>query len=162
MQVNPHYRVPIRAIGLVTTVVVLLSLINIGSSTALNAIISLSTLALYISYLIPIALLVLKRIKYKSIGPTGPFTLGRWGLPLNVFALVYGVFICIFLPFPSTMPVTAVNMNYASPVFGFVLLFALAYWFIRGKYVYTGPIREISEDAVQGGVTGGSTIFSNR
>lgn len=72
-KVNPTYRIPIRAIGLVSTVIVLLSLINIGSSTAFNAIISLSTVSLYISYLIPISCLVLKRFSGEKIA-WGPWT----------------------------------------------------------------------------------------
>ena len=42
--VNPTYHIPIRSICLVSFVMVLLSLINIGSAVALNAILSLSTL----------------------------------------------------------------------------------------------------------------------
>lgn len=131
-----------RAIALVSTVIFLLSLINIGSSTAFNAIISLSTVALYVSYIIPISCLVLKRLSGEKI-VWGPWTLGRFGLAINVFALCYGVFICIFLPFPSQQPVTAVNMNYAAPVFGFVIFLAVIYWFVRGREVYGGPRREI-------------------
>ena len=131
-----------RAIGLVSSVIVLLSLINIGSSTAFNAIISLATVALYVSYIIPIFCPVLKRLSGEKI-VWGPWTLGRFGLVINVFALCYSVYICIFLPFPSQQPVTAVNMNYAAPVFGFVILFAVADWFLRGRKIYVGPRREI-------------------
>ncbi|KAF7505075.1 hypothetical protein GJ744_001294 [Endocarpon pusillum] len=140
--VDPTYRIPVRAIGLVSTVIILLSLINIGSSTAFNAIISLSTVALYVSYIIPISCLVLKRFSGEKV-VWGPWTLGRFGPTINVFALCYGVFICIFLPFPSQQPVTASNMNYAAPVFGFVILFGLTDWFVRGRKVYAGPRREI-------------------
>lgn len=128
----------------------LLSLINIGSSTAFNAIISLSTVSLYVSYLIPISCLVLKRFSGEKIA-WGPWTLGRFGPAINIFALVYGVFICIFLPFPSQRPVTAVNMNYAAPVMGVVIVFAVTDWFVRGSKVYVGPRREI--DIRQAGKT---------
>jgi choline transport protein len=123
-------------------VIVLLSLINIGSSTAFNAIISLATVALYVSYLIPISCLILKRFSGEKIA-WGPWTLGRFGLAINIFALCYGVFICIFLPFPPQQPVTAVNMNYAAPVFVFVVLFAVTDWFVRGRKIYVGPRREV-------------------
>ena len=158
MQVNPRYRIPIRAISLVTGIIILLSLINIGSSTALNAVVSLSTLALYISYLIPIALLVVKRMRGDNIA-FGPFNLGRMGLATNVFALVYGVFIVIFLPFPSVKPVTSVNMNYAGPVFAFVLVFAVCDWVLRGRHTYTGPLREVFDG--EGRMRGGSTMQSS-
>ena len=126
----------------------LLSLINIGSSTALNAILSLSTWALYISYLIPITLLVIKRVRKEHIS-FGPFHLGRFGIWVNLYAMVYGVFICIFLPFPPSRPVTAVNMNYPSPVMAAVVVFATADWFIRGKNRFRGPRREVDENEIQ-------------
>lgn len=86
---------------------VLLSLINIGSAVALNAILSLSTLALYVSYLIPIILLVMKRFRKEPIA-LGPWNLGRWGLIINLYAIIFGVFVVIWLPFPSVcIPVTS-------------------------------------------------------
>lgn len=145
---NPHYRIPIRAISLVSAVVVLLSLINIGSTTALNAILSISTWALYLSYLIPITLLVIKRLRKQHIG-FGPFQLGRFGLWINLYAMIYGVFICIFLPFPPQRPVTAKNMNYASPVLGGCILFGLVDWYVRGRKKFVGPLREIDDNEIQ-------------
>jgi len=121
---------------------VLLSIINIGSSTALNAILSLSTLGLYVSYLIPINLLFVKRLRREQI-TFGPFTLGRYGLCINAYAIVFGIYVSIFLPFPSEVPVTVATMNYAGPVFGVVLLLAVADWVFRGRRFYNGPIHEV-------------------
>ncbi|KAK4958973.1 hypothetical protein LTR10_003772 [Elasticomyces elasticus] len=139
--VDTHYHVPIRSISLVSIVIVLLSLINIGSSIALNAILSLSTLALYISYLIPITLLVLKRLRREKV-TFGPFSLGRFGFWINLYALVFGIFIVIFLPFPVATPVNATTMNYAGPVFLGLVLLALVDWVVRGRHYYAGPTRE--------------------
>jgi len=125
----------------VSTVVILLSLINIGSSIALNVILSLSTLGLYISYIIPIALLAIKRMRKEPI-EFGPFHLGRYGLWINLYALVFGIFIVLFLPFPAATPVDATTMNYAGPVFLFLVLVALVDWFVRGRKHYVGPRRE--------------------
>ncbi len=143
--VSPVYNIPIRTIVLVSIVVGLLGLINIASTTAFNAITSLSTLALYISYLIPVILITLKKLQGQHI-PYGPWNLGKFGLPVNIFAIVYGIFIVIFLPFPPALPVTPTTMNYSSPVLGLVLIFALGYWFTRGRRVYAGPLREINLD----------------
>lgn len=148
-QVNPHYRIPIRSIGLVTFVVVLLSFINLGSSTALNAILSLSTLALYVSYMIPIILKIIKTFRGQKI-VYGPFNLGRFSLPINIFTVVYLVFISIFLPFPPEIPVTAENMNYGGPVLVGVIIFALLMWFVGGgKRRFVGPRREIAAHELQ-------------
>lgn len=146
-QVNPQYQVPIRSLGLVSLVVVILSLINIGSTTAFTAVLALSTLALYVSYLIPITLLLMKRLRGHGIG-FGPFKLGIYGVPINLFAIIYGVFICIFLPFPPARPVTGANMNYVGPVFGLILVFAVSDWVLRGKSQFRGPLREVSENQI--------------
>lgn len=118
----------------------LLGLINIGSTTAFNAIVSLAVVALYTSYLIPVLLHAIRRVT----GPPlqyGPFQLGKFGLPLNIFAVIYSTFIVIFLFFPPFQPVTPQNMNYACVVFGAVVLFSIFWWFMRGRHVYTGKAR---------------------
>ena len=119
-------------------------MINIGSSIALNAILSLSTLALYVSYIIPIALLLLKRVRKERIN-FGPFNLGRFGFCINLYAIVFGIFIVIFLPFPAVPNPNATEMNYAGPVFLGLLLIALGDWVVRGRKYYAGPTKEVVE-----------------
>ncbi|KAL1644092.1 hypothetical protein SLS61_008922 [Didymella pomorum] len=99
--VDPTHKVPKRSITLVSIIVVLLSLINIGSSTALSAILSLSTIALYVSYIIPITCLIFLRLRVPATVYTapaghanvteerlvfGPWNLGRWGLTSDPMA----------------------------------------------------------------------------
>ncbi|KAK0834061.1 hypothetical protein LTR91_019515 [Friedmanniomyces endolithicus] len=116
--------------------------VNIGSTIALYAVLSLSSLALYVSYLIPISLLVIKRLRKQEV-QFGPFNLGRWGLWINLFAVAFGIFIIIFLPFPAQPNVDASALNWAGPLFGFLLLLALADWLFRGRFYYKGPSQEI-------------------
>ena len=118
--------------------VMVISLIVIGSTAAFNAIISLSTLALYVSYIIPIVLLIIKRFRKEPV-QWGPWRLGRWGLAINIFAVGYAIFIIIFLPFPPILPVTWSNMNYSGLIFGLVLIFALVDWFTFGRKRWHGP-----------------------
>jgi choline transport protein len=124
---------------LVTFIVMLLNLINLGSTTAFFAILSLNTLALYISYCIPILFFIMAKLRGDDI-PYGPFRLGRFGLPINVFALVYAIFISIFLPFPPYVPVTGATMNYGGPVMAFVIIFAIADWFWTGRKRFQVPV----------------------
>lgn len=144
IKISPRYRVPLRCLWLVSAVVILLSLINIGSSAAFNAILSLSAIALYFSYLVPIVFLVIKRFRAPHEIPWGPFHLGKWGFPINLSAIVWAVYILIFLPFPSTLPVTKENMNYASPVFAGVVLFAVVDWCFRGRFKWNGPVGKLA------------------
>ncbi|KAJ5792528.1 amino acid permease [Penicillium pulvis] len=137
--VDPTYKIPLRALLLVASCIFALSFIQIGSTAAFNAILSLSTLGLYISYLIPLILLVLKRFTAPQDIPRGTFSLGKFGLPINLLAILFATYFSIFLPFPATVPVTAENMNYAGPVLGFVMLFACGDWVVRGRHKWQGP-----------------------
>jgi choline transport protein len=138
-------------------VIALLSLINIGSSTALNAILSLSTIALYTSYVIPITCLIFMRFRVKqkvydsAAGHAeiseeklvfGPWNLGRWGLWINIYGAVYATLLIPFMALPTTLPLSAKTMNYGGPVFGLVLLFAGIDYVVRGKMSFVGPRRE--------------------
>ena len=144
MQVNAHYKIPLRAILLNALVAMLLNLINIASSTAFSAVLSLTTISLYCSYMLPIAILVLWRVRKDQLN-LGPFTLGQFGLVINVIGLLWGVFTVVFVVFPTEIPVTAANMKYASLVFGSALLSIFLAWFLHGRKVFQGPINELVE-----------------
>ncbi|KAH7074675.1 amino acid/polyamine transporter I [Paraphoma chrysanthemicola] len=155
--VDPKHKVPSRAVGLVSVVIILLSLINIGSSVALNAILSLSTIALYTSYIIPITCLIFMRIRVKDKvydSPAGfaeisedclvfgPWNLGRWGMLINIYGACYATLLLPFMALPTSLPLTKETMNYAGPIFLFVLCFASLDYLIRGRSIFTGPTRE--------------------
>ncbi|KXG51260.1 Amino acid/polyamine transporter I [Penicillium griseofulvum] len=138
--VDNTYKIPLRALFLVASCIFALSFIQIGSTAAFNAILSLSTLGLYISYLIPLVLLVYRRFTSPQDIPQGAFSMGKFGLPMNLLAILFATYFVIFLPFPSTLPVTAENMNYAGPVLGFVMVLACVDWVIRGRHKWEGPM----------------------
>lgn len=127
-----------NALILTCIIGVLVALIYIGSSTAFNAIISLQAMALCISYMPPITFLALRRIFGNAPRP-GPFTMGRAGLVVNILALIYLIFIVIWMPFPQELPVTGSNMNYAGPIFGAVIIGALLDWVISGHKRFKVP-----------------------
>lgn len=41
--------------------------------------------------------------------------------------------------FPPYQPVTTLNMNYSSLIFGAVIIFSGIYWVFRGRKQYDGP-----------------------
>jgi choline transport protein len=134
-KVHPTLKMPVNALCAVAVVLSLLALINIGSSTAFNAFISLPALALYISYLFPILFLFLRRLssKHPTPIPWGPFKLGRAGPFVNAGAISYLVFILIWMPFPTMLPVDRLNMNYAGPIVGAVVIAAILDWSLSGR-----------------------------
>ncbi|KAJ4364487.1 hypothetical protein N0V83_009081 [Neocucurbitaria cava] len=137
--VHPTLKLPVNALLLVGTIVTCLSLIYIASATAFNALISLQALALHVSYFIPILFILLRKLRGPP-PPYGPFKMGAIGVPVNIFALCYLIYVVLWMPFPQILPVTKDNMNYAGPIFGAVVLGALGHWFIHGRKTFKMPV----------------------
>ncbi|OCK80086.1 amino acid transporter [Lepidopterella palustris CBS 459.81] len=142
--VHPTLRMPTRALGLVAILCALIGLITVGSTAAFFAIISLGALGLYMSYLMPIFLFTLKKLQGEHPA-YGPFSLGKLGIFINMYAVCWCIFVIIWLPFPSLLPVTAQNFNYAGPIMIGVLAIALVDWFVSGYrrfQVPTDPMKD--------------------
>ena len=65
------------------------------------------------------------------------------GMAVNIYALTYGTFIVVFVPFPPRLPVTALNMNYCAPVFLAVYGLLLVDWVVRGRNRFREPLEEL-------------------
>jgi amino acid transporter len=122
----------------VGSVCCLLSLINLGSAAAFNSLISLPTIALYVSYLVPITLLTFRQLVGRH--PVyGPFQLGRWSIPIKLCAIVYLIYVIIFVSFPASRPVTSLTMNYGPPILLGFMVIAIVDWFVRGRKKFEVP-----------------------
>lgn len=108
-KVTPGWNIPLHAVCVSLVVSSLLSLINIGSSTALNAINSLGGTSILFSYFITIGCLVWRRI-YGPPLPPRRWSLGKSGLPINIAALIFVTPVLFFYVWPLTQPVTAGNI----------------------------------------------------
>jgi choline transport protein len=124
VQVSPKHRVPVRAVWLPILVVMVLACLNVASTAAFGAFIALSSMGLFTSYLIAISCMVHARFQKDGV-QFGEWNMGKLELPVNLFAIVYTAYVTIWLPFPSSLPVTRTNMNYALPIFAFTTFFAL-------------------------------------
>lgn len=145
-KVHPTFRVPVNALYLSALCVCILALINVGSSTAFNAIISLTALSLYISYFLPILFLLWRRLSSTRPSPIswGPSRLGTAGAFVNAGALCYILFTFIWMPLPTILPLDRFNMNYADPILGVVILGAALDWLWNGKRRFTVPVADQS------------------
>jgi choline transport protein len=94
---------------------------------------------LNVSYIPPILFILLRKIRGQHI-PYGAFKLGRFGIATNVVALGYLFFVIIWIPFPTELPVTGNNMNYAGPLLGAIIIAALLDWIISGHKRFKIPV----------------------
>ena len=137
--------IPLRAVIVSMTITCLVSLINVGSSAALNAIVSLGVVALLNSYYITIGCLVWRRLKGDPLPPRR-WSLGRYGLAINIVSLIFLTPIYFFAFWPLATPVEASSMNWAVLMYGAVIIWALVYYFVWGKHSYIGPVTIVKRD----------------
>ncbi|OCT47673.1 putative amino-acid permease PB24D3.02c [Cladophialophora carrionii] len=141
--VRPGWDVPMNSIIVSFVVSCLLSLINIGSTIALNNITSLSLVAILASYIASIGCLFWRRLTYQPLLPA-KFTFSRpVGLFLNAFSLLFLSFAFIFAFFPGNPDPTVEQMNWACLMFGGVMLFAILHYFVQARHVYDGPVEYV-------------------
>jgi choline transport protein len=143
--VKQGWNIPLNAVMLTWLITCLLSLINIGSTVAFNAISSSATVSLLSTYIISISCLVLKRVRGQPL-PPHRWTLGKAGLLINLGALAYLLTIWIFLFFPIAIPVDAATMNWNSLIYGATILFAVVYYFVYGRKTYVPPVALVSRE----------------
>ncbi|EGD99721.1 GABA permease [Trichophyton tonsurans CBS 112818] len=136
--VNPSWNIPLHAVIVSLVVTILLALINVGSTTALNAITSLTVASLMSAYLISIGCILLKRIRGEAL-PSRRWSLGIYGGFINAAAMLFLFPLFVFSFFPLTKEVDATTMNWSSLIYVSVILFATVYYFAYGKKTYVPP-----------------------
>lgn len=145
--------VPANAILFTCVVTALLSLINIGSNVAFNAIISLQLMALMATYSISIGCVWYQRTLGGGLQlPPARWSLGRWGSYINGVAFVYSVFIFFWIPWPGAPNPDVTTFNWSIVMFGGVLVISLVFWLVQGRKSYTGPVILVREHVSSRGV----------
>lgn len=143
-KVDNRRKIPVNAIALSCIISCLLSLINIGSLTAFNAIISLNVAALMYTYIISISCVIYRKIWHAETLPPRRWDMGRWGLPVNIIGLLYCCFAFFWSLWPSDLPVTVDNFNWSVVIFGGVFIISLAMFVLKGRKEYVGPAAIVS------------------
>lgn len=142
-KVSPGWNIPLPALLVSLCVSVLLSLINIGSSVALNAITSLGAIAVLISYFLTISCVVYRRLWGAPL-PPHRWTLGKWGIVINIGSLLFLTPLIFFLTWPLAQPVVASNMNWSSVMLVGVLIIAMIFYAVEGRHKYAGPVVHVN------------------
>ncbi|KAH7030603.1 amino acid/polyamine transporter I [Microdochium trichocladiopsis] len=142
--IRPGWDVPANSIFFTFIVSSLLALINIGSPVALNSITSLSTTSLISTYIVSISCIIWRRATGAPMLKS-PFTLGKWGLPINIASVVFLVFILVVAFMPSSPNPAPELMNWNILIYGVVMLISVAYFFAKGRHHYAGPVAYVRQ-----------------
>lgn len=88
-RISPKTRVPPYALLVTAIVPALISLAGFWLVNAIAAIISFASAGIYIAFQMIVAAALFARAR--GWRPSGPFRLGRWGVPVNIMALLFGI-----------------------------------------------------------------------
>jgi amino acid transporter len=129
-EIHPKLRTPVKSIIWTSILAVLLTIY----SAAYFVVTSISTIALYVAYNIPVYLNVRNKLAKKGTYTTqenAPWNLKSWGPFINVVAVVWAVIISILFVLPP-------NELVLWTMLGFCVLLVV-YWFAWAKKNFTGP-----------------------
>ncbi|TKX24010.1 amino acid permease-8 [Elsinoe australis] len=138
--VNPRTRMPVNAILLSSAITIALNALYLGSSTAFDAMLSLYGSAQLFSFTLAIACFVYRRLKRPESIRSARWGLGRWGLPINIAAIVYTIFATFWTFWPVSVPESPEDMNWVSVIFVGVVVLSVAFFFTTAKAVFKGPV----------------------
>jgi len=97
-RISPRTHVPVAALLTGALLAATIALCGLWLQNAVSTIISFASAGIYLAFqMVVLAALVARARGWQ---PAGPFTLRRWGWPVNVVALGYGVFAIIDMVWP--------------------------------------------------------------
>ncbi|MGH2918829.1 MAG: amino acid permease [Solirubrobacteraceae bacterium] len=90
---------PAVIVGLLT---ISLLVVNVGEASLFLALTSVCIVMLYLAYLMVTGPMLVRRLRgtYDADGAQASFSLGRWGLPVNILAVVYGAAMMVNIGWP--------------------------------------------------------------
>jgi choline transport protein len=146
-KIHPRLGQPFNAICLTTVLVIIFGCIFLGSSSAFNAIISASVVALGVSYAIPVAINCLRG---RKMLPDRSFVLpSLFGWFANLLGIAYVIVTTVLFVFPPELPVTGSNMNYCIVAFAIIIIISTIQWFVDGRKNFTGPRADMGIEVLE-------------
>lgn len=129
-RVHPRWRTPVWAIVVTCALAVALTVY----AALYSVVVAISTTALYLAYAIPIYLNLrnkLRRRGERTTADLAPWSLGRWGVPLNAVAVVWVACISVLFSIPPNE-----LAGWSMLLFG---AFMTVYWWGDARHRFRGP-----------------------
>jgi choline transport protein len=143
-KVHPRLQIPVNATIASSVFIAVYGAIYVGSKTAFNSFISMSILALNVTYMIPQGI-VLFRGRDKVLPPSRYFNLGKILGPFcNIFSVLWVSLYTVLFCLPTFLPAEVASMNYVSVVVAGVVLIIIIMWYSGKNKTFVGPVSYIT------------------
>jgi urea carboxylase system permease len=151
-RVHPRFRTPVVPAVVIGLLSIGILLINIRQPQIFTVITSIAVVMIYLAYLLVTVPMLISRLRGRWPLPAdgagrGHFSLGRWGLPVNVLAVLWGGGMAVNLGWPRREVYNAAEphhwyLQWGAAVFiGAIALTGLAYYRLRQRH-RTGVLPE--------------------
>jgi amino acid transporter len=100
------------------------------------------------SYFITIGCAIYRRLQGHSLPPSR-FSLGKYGLVVNILsmALLLPIFVFVFFPLLPLPNLTLSYMNWGIVMYGGVIILSTIYYIIWGRHTFMSPRENVAEIA---------------
>jgi amino acid transporter len=129
-KVHPRYKTPVISIVITSILSVVICLYAAGYSVVT----SISVIALYLAYVIPIFLNWRNKLRGRgefTTPRTAPWTLGKWGVLVNAVAILWVLFISVIFSIPPNELVLWTMLA--------VFMILAAFWMLLARRNFRGP-----------------------
>ena len=110
-RISKRSQTPIAAVWIYAAVEITVNMLGLASDTAISSVFNVCTVALNLSYVVPI---VCKLVYGKF--DRGPWNLGRWSTLTNIIAVAWNGFVVAIFFFPTNLPVTPQSVSTPLPI----------------------------------------------
>lgn len=137
--VHPKTQTPIVPAVTIGVIAILILVINIGQPKIFTVLTSIAIIMIYMAYLMVTGPLLKKRLKGEwppaDLKAGGYFTMGKWGLPVNIFAVLWGVGMALNLAWPRVAVYGEPWYNTwgAFVYIGIILGLGLLWYLVKGR-----------------------------
>ncbi|MFI6367246.1 amino acid permease [Nocardia sp. NPDC050630] len=148
--VHPRFGTPVLPAVIIGVLGIGLLLLNLGNAAIFATLASVCIVTLYLAYLLVTVPLLIRRIRGWDSGDARLFSLGRFGIPINALAVVWGIAMAVNLAWPRAEVYTPNGgswwMLWAAPLF---VVIVVAVGVVVHRIVNAKPSTESLEPAVQ-------------
>jgi urea carboxylase system permease len=159
-KVDPVHKTPVIPAVVIGLLAIIILVVNIRQPQIFTVITSIGIVMIYIAYLLVTFPMLLARLRGEwrsQDAPPGYFSLGRWGLPVNILAVVYGAGMALNLIWPRQSIYNATEPFHWYLKWGAVLFIGIVmgggfayYWFVQRHKTGTLESHQAVVEALEG------------
>jgi urea carboxylase system permease len=145
-RIDPVHKTPVIPALVVGVIAALILLANAGVPEVFTAVTSVAIIMIYIAYLLVTVPMLIKRLRGQwpdeSMRRSTYFNLGRWGLPVNIVAVLWGALMALNLAWPRAEVYGEGWLSWIAFIFiGIIALGGLIWYWVKGRH-HVGTLPE--------------------